>query len=377
MLLIPVKAKRKRLDVEFYTPKQLMQLLSFVVLANNIIFIVFHLGTDFVENRFAIVDMTSQVREQGFASPLFSIYKQINSMLPLLLVFSSKELLNKLMYGERYSLPIWALIPFSVVVLNAVFGGARSSIVHSLTVLIVGSMLFYNYQVPLKSFLKKGILIALFVFFTFSAYSTLVEIQRAKNYGNQVSYLFENPNLAFLNGVMEYSFWHILGYQQRMTDSFLSRPNGLGGDTFGFITNLTFPFSSQFGFGNNLGELLGVEKKRKTLTDDSQYRHITATVYFNLHDDLGYNGTFVAIFLFTFFTQILFRWLINSKLRHIIALALFLFVYSLWRSSWFQHILGTINFLSIFYPYLIYEFLISYIKKNKNIVLRNRPIHVS
>lgn len=361
--IIPVRAKNRKLDMDFYAPKELLKWLTIFLLFVNIINIVFTRGSDLVENRAADVEMAIQIAETGRASLLYSVIAILNSLLTPILIFSGKEIINKIAYGKKYHLPFWAIISFVIVVMNTVTQGSRSAIIHSLITLILGAMLFYNFQAPFRIIAKKGIIIIAIVFSLFAAYATIIAEIRAEKSNHHITYIITNPNLAFLNGFMEYSFWHIWGYQYRIDDSFTEEPEGLRGNTFGFLTNLTFPFASQFGIHNNLGSVLGVEKPQQTRSIKAA-AGITATVYFNLHDDLGYYGTFFAIFIFSLFSQYLFKWVITHRLRHITSLAVFVFVYGLWRYTWFHHLLGNINLVSLFIPYLLFEF-IATIYKNQ------------
>lgn len=361
MMIIPVNAKKTLLKIDFYTPDKLFNWLSVFLLIINIINNVFNKGLNILSNREIETEIGINILKTGTSSISFAIISILNSLLTPLLIISSKYILNKLMYGKNYNLPFYSVIPLTIVVMNTIWGGGRAAISSALITIIVGGMLFYNYQIPLKRLATKGLLFLAISFTLFSAYSSFIAEIRMKNIKGNVRYIFENPKLAFLNGVMEYSFWHIWGYQYRKNDVFTEVPDGLGGNTFGFITNLNIPLSSQIGLNTNIGSLLQIEEVKKAKARGAE--RITATVYFNLYDDLGYKGAFVAIFIFSLFTQFMFYRIVNQQINHIIALALYMFTYGLWQSSWFHHILGTINLLSVFVPYLIYEILIIYYKK--------------
>lgn len=353
--VFPVNAKRKILNIKLEAPQQLFNWLTIILLVVNVLKIILSgFSSDITSNREMEVDVAIQINQTGRSSMLYSLFSIINSLLTPLLIISSKNILKKFMYGSRFNLSIYDIIPFSIILTNTVLGGGRAGIISALIYLIFGAILFYNYQVPLRLFAKKVILFVIILFSLFSLYSTFVADKRAERTGNtNYNYVIKNDNLSFLNGVMEYSFWHVLGFQFRMLDTYSEEPDGLGGNTFGFLTNITLPLASQFGMNNNLGSLLGIEDVKKGAVDQAE--NITATVYFNLYDDLGLYGTFVAILIFTLFTQYLFRWLINGRIRHIIALTFYIFVFGLWRSSWFNHVVGSINFVSLYVPYVLYE----------------------
>ncbi len=354
MKIIPINAKNRKLDIDIYAPKELLKWLVLLLFFINIINIFLTRGADLVENRLASVEMAVQMKEAGTAPLLYSVFAILNSLQIPVLILSGKEITSKLAYGINYRLPFWVALIFITIVINTVTGGGRSAIISSFIILILGAMLFYNFQAPIKLVAIKGIIIIAMGFSIFAAYSTFVAESRSSKSGSQITYLFDNPALTFLNGVMSYSFSHIWGYQFRMNDSFSEEPNGFGGDTFGFLTNLNLPFASQIGINNNLGSVLGVEKIPRQ--EATAYEGITATVYFNLHDDLGYGGTFFAIFFFSIFSQYLFKWVVTHRFRHITSLAVFVFVYGVWRDSWFHHFLGNINLISVFVPYFIFDF---------------------
>lgn len=355
-----VDAKRKLLDINIIAPKQLYNGLVLLLFVVNIIRIsLAGFSADISANREMEVDIAIQINQTGRASLFYSITSIVNSLLTPLMIISARNILSKLMYRGKYNLSFFDVIPFSIIVTNTVIGGGRAGIISAFILLIFGVMLFYNYQVPFRIFAKKAILAVFVILSVFSLYSTYVADQRAERRGRtNYVYVIQNEKLMFLNGVIEYSFWHVLGFQYRMLDTFSDKPDGLEGNTFGFFKNLTLPFASQFGMNNNLGSILGIKDAKKIKVDKAE--NITATVYFNLYDDLGYVGTLIAILIFTFFTQYLFKWLILSKIRHVISLAFYIFVFNLWRSSWFHHVVGSINFVSLYVPYVIYELLVKF-----------------
>lgn len=351
--LLPTKAISKQVGISYEIPTKVFNFFSLLILFATIFKIATN-GFDFVDNRNAEVEEVMQIIQTGKASLGKTISSLIISPLNILIIFSAKDILNKIIYGRKFRLSIYKLLPFLCSILITISGGGRANLFATLILLLLGFGFYYNHQIPIKKLLIKGALWFALVVIPINTYSTFIASERSNAKGYEHLIIIDNENLQFFNGVLEYSYWHVLGYQFRKNDAFPTEPNGIRGNTFGFFKNITFPLSSQFGAKNNLGELFDIEKPQYFhLTDATS---ITATVYFNLYSDLGYTGTLIAIIIFTLFTQILFRKTIRSPIRSIFFLGLYMFVFSLWRTSWFYNVLGNINLISVFVPYFIVWF---------------------
>lgn len=322
-------------------------------------------GFDVVSNREMLVNEAMTIMETGNASFMTSLLSIIQSPTIILVVLSAKDILFKLVYGTKFKLSIYKVLPLISIFLQTISLGGRSTLFHTLILLIMSIILCYNYQKPLKKLILKSCVLFLIVFIPINIYSTFVSSARSEAQGSEKNYIIKNDNLQFLDGLVEYSFWHVLGYQYRRNDAFSEEPNGLRGNTWGFIKNISIPFASQFGAKSNLGAMFGI-------AEPPQYNYtilpgITATIYYNLYSDLGYYGALLAIIIFTVLSQLLFKRFVVRPVDNLFLLGLYIYVYGLWRSSWFSHLVGGINLVGVFMPYIIVWTLMKFNPK-KNII---------
>lgn len=350
--LIRVNVKRDKELIEANIPNKLFNRLSVIIFMVVAYISFFIRGFDVIQNREAGIEQAMVLMTTGKTSISNSILAILTSLLIPLIILSAKDILYKIMYGSRFELSIYKLLPFISACLGTITLGGRAPLFQYVIILGVSTMMYYTYQIPIRDLMLKGIKWFLLLVIPLNLYTTYVAEQRATqlNRGG-TEQIIDNEMFKFLNGVAEYSYWHILGYQYRKADSFPISPNGLSGNTFGFVKNITFPFASQFGLSSNLGNLLEIKKAPQMEKQGAE--SITATVYFNLHSDLGYVGTLIAIALFTFMTQLLFRRIAIFSINDFFMLGFYILIFNLWRTSWFNNLLGQISLVSAFIPYFI------------------------
>ncbi len=135
----------------------------------------------------------------------------------------------------------------------------------------------------------------------------------------------------------------------------------MGEKTFSFILFFNIPFISQLynapiGLASYYGFKLpeAVELGARGL----EWENTTATIFLNVYDDFGYYGTFVAIFVFCFLTEIVFsRFVLADNDNYLISMFPFAIFLYLWTQSIFSHHTVGSWMGTLFYQYLILDIL--------------------
>jgi hypothetical protein len=162
---------------------------------------------------------------------------------------------------------------------------------------------------------------------------------------------------------------HYPGYQLRRVDS-ISPELGWGQTSLSGITMLSIPVVSQLlGTPVSIQNIFNLKSPNIVLStlqlqsSGSLWTNTTATMYFNLYQDFGYWGTFLAIFIFVVITQRIFNNVFIKKRIYFFSILPITLTYYIWSQTIFSHvILG--NWMSGFiYTFLLAD-IISFNKKD-------------
>ncbi|MFT7033687.1 MAG: hypothetical protein ACJA2S_002195 [Cyclobacteriaceae bacterium] len=250
-------------------------------------------------------------------------------------------------------------------ILETIASGGRSAIVSSLSYFFIGIILNHiksRQTVSNFTFIKKIIVLAIVPVLLLSTYINFVAQERTKKQGSS-SVTSELLSKSYLGehfyGVMEYSIFHYLGYQLRMNDS-ATEDLELGQYTFQVITTYNLPIVSQVLRSEiNLATLLDLKKIDNNIANENSKSidlanaGITSTVFYVLYDDFGFYGSLAVIVLFIFFTQNIFNKLLTSDIRGFYSIVLWVFIFDLWKYTWFSHHLNGPIFNSYLYAAVV------------------------
>lgn len=327
-------------------------------------------GFDVVGNRLAGIEEGRRAaaagERGGFLSALIGLFLFLK--MPIL-IYNGFQFYE--MYISRTLRPKFYI--FFVLIgssFEVIAGGGRSGIVTALTYFVIGILINhvkYNTKTSDKYFVKKLVLFLIIPILLLSAYINFISSEREKEIGYEnvtKTYLSQSSVGEKFYGIMEYSLFHILGYQLRMNDTATDELE-FGQYTFQFITKFNLPIASQLLKEEinlaNFFNLKYVDNHIANINAQGLYAAtITATVYFILYDDFGFYGSLVIIFLFTFFTQRVYIGFIKGKINGFYSIIIILFLFDLWKYTWFSHHLNG----TIFNPYLYSALILYIIKKN-------------
>lgn len=358
MLLIPVKAKESEIRINIPTNLMVYKVVCIICCTISLINISSLSSNSFQANRFAGVERSLELIGGAQATIYESISNILMGLLIPLCVLSGKPIINYLTGYDKKKLSLYFLIPTILIVVNTIVGGSRAGIASIILLLILCVLLQYNYQGSKKKIWRRGIVWIISILTLFSIYSTIVSAERSKFTSQDSSATYTiNGLFSPAEGVISYSFFHIQGYQLRKNDRYTKDPE-IFGPSLAIITDFSIPFSSMLGGDKyTFGKLFGIERRKYKYDDTLAAHSITASVYFNLIDDFGYTGTFIAIILFTLYTQLLYKKLFNKSYTSLTSLAWYFFIFKLWQSSYFNHVLSSITIFSIFVPFLLTDLL--------------------
>ena len=366
------KIKKSILNIELKFPKELFNVLSVSFLLVNFIRFFLNRG-NIAEVRMNDVMQAREFELSGESLGVFDLAANLILMLNLPILIFSGYRLAKEYFVNKSKLDYFLLLPFLAEVFRTFSTGGRSGIITSALFWLLGfNLALFSQQLRhgrvLFSLSKYGLIFL----FLFGSYTTYVSTQRARFEGAEagsslyVNYLMEYyPGLKYVSGIFEYAVFHFQGYQYRRLEN---DPPELkyGTQTFSFLLQYKVPIITQMlGYELSLQNLLGL-KKQSTIAstiaseeDKKKDASITATVFLVLRNDFGFRGTIIAIFLFVFFTQLIYeRLFIKKSNKGFFSIFVFVVVYWLWTQTFFNHhIIGSwLN--GYLYPFLIVQIIV-------------------
>ena len=357
--------KDLRIDLKLSVPPSVFTIFSVIFFLSAFINLFFISGFDVASNRQeaiqANLELASTYATYSFSELVFNILGTL--MTPF--TFYGGWKFGNYYFGAVRRIKLIYLLPLFASIFTIIGGGGRAGIVSASIFFILGLLMALfslesDYMRKLRSILSYFLIFV----FLFSIYVNYVSIQRTKSSSRQNIYftsLSSYPVLKPFFGIMEYSVFHIQGYQLRRMDS-MSPELELGRRTFSFFLDFNVPIISQLmGEGFSLKSIFNmkdidvvrsnIEASRRRL----QEPNITATVYFVLYDDFGYYGVFIITFLFVGLTEKLFRALFTRKHSNFWFIIVFVAVYKLWTLTAFSHHLTGPWFNLYFYPVILIE----------------------
>lgn len=329
-------------------------------------------GFNVVENRLsatkALTDASLAGERAGLLNAVFGLFLFLK--MPTLIYNGfqfHKMVINKVEPFKFYVL--FVLIGSS---LEVIASGGRSGIVQALTYFGIGiliSQVKSNSIISDREFIKKIIFFSVLPIILISLYINFVSSAREKEMGytNVTKEYFLKSSIGKnFFGIIEYSIFHIIGYQLRINDT-ATEELEMGQFTFQFITTYNIPLISQISKSEfNLASLLNLKTVNNTLatynSGYNKFNSITASVFFVLYDDFGFEGSLLVIFCFVLITNIIFNRFIQGEILSFYSLFILIFLFDLWKYSWFSHHLNG----SIFNPYF-YSVFILYLLRKLNI----------
>jgi oligosaccharide repeat unit polymerase len=351
-------------------PEKFLKNFGIIILCIGI-FLIFTKGFDVAQNRFESIavgnaDALSGERI-GVVGVIFGLFFMLK--IPLLIYNGTQFYSMIIAKTEKFKYYIFFVLIGSI--LEVISGGGRSGIVSALTFFIIGIVLHHirsTRKISNLIFLKKIAKFALIPVLLLSFYINFVAAERAEK-GGYVSVteeaLSKSSSGKWFSGVMEYSIFHILGYQYRIEDTATDELE-MGQYTFQFITLFNIPVLSQvFKTDLNLANALDlktVNTRLGTLEAEKnglKAHSTTATVFFVLYDDFGLFGSLIVIVIFAVFTSRIYNKLLQRDINGYFSLIVWLFLFDLWKNTWFSHHLNG----SIFNPYLYSAILLYFVNK--------------
>lgn len=369
---IPIK--RKPVKLNLFIPEKIFRIFVIIFFISSIVNL-FQTGFNVAENRRLTNEMVFQMNERG----IIGLITGVISMLGLPFIVYSGWKVGKLYMKKKSKIDYIYFLPLITGFVDTFRSGGRSGIVSTMILFLLGFFLtFFSYNyISYKDRFFPLLKYFVVFFLLFSSYSTFVSISRSSddsvgsNDKTEIVSLFEYsyPNLKIFSGLAEYFVFHYQGYQWRRDDSSSDKLEW-GQNTFAFITNFNIPVLSQLSGQNisikeifNLKDTDPVKLTIKNFEEDKIGASITATVYYVLFQDFGFYGTLIMIFLFVFFSQMIFEKLFQKENRGFFSIIIYLAVYRLWMQTFFHHHLAGAWFNSYLYPILIIELLNLWYKK--------------
>lgn len=226
-------------------------------------------------------------------------------------------------------------MPFLITLIIALTIGGRNPVIMTIKNYLLGMGLCLPFIVN-EAIKRKLIVLVVSSIVFFSLFSTLVANERSivneinvKEYDSSVASSF--------SGIMEYMSAHYWGYQLRRTD--FSKGDNLryGVATFYGLGNISVPFSASLGLNGNLWDLVGIDyDPLETYKSGEVGFYTTSTIYALLVRDFGVEGTYIAIIIIVFITQMIFINLFKRRTLSILSLLPIVIVFSYWASSNFN-----------------------------------------
>ena len=355
---------------------------AFIFFITALVNILFVAGLNVAQNRVENLQEQQEFISSGGGYSIIALIGNIIEMLNIpFTILSGIVVGNHYFYLNKQAKWIYFLTP-TALVLNTVAAGGRSGVVLALTYFFLGIILSLfskkaNYFLRIKSISKYALFLGIF----FILYSTYVNIQRSifgtekQNYQDRWA---PYPILAPLSGVLQYTTDHYWGYQLRRLDTFTEKLEW-GQTTFASFTLFKVPVVSQLtGSDISLQSIFDLKDpnpiKNKLKDNEKQGIGLTATVYFILYDDFGYWGTFIAIILFTIYSERQYVKLFKIRIiRNFWQILPFIVVYKLWTVTYFSHHLSSTWLNSFIYPVLIIDF-VNYLTTTKKYNTQHRKL---
>ncbi len=357
------KVKEVPMKFNFKIDERLLKYLS-IILFSVVLVNWYKSGSDIVSNRMAgsaeMLKNQKMVSQIGVATLLFNIAKSANLVL---LTFTSYKITLAVINNTLKNIKFYYYLPTLTMILGTVISGGRAGVIYALiyfsTGLFIALATMLSGQLKL---LKKMSGVMLMAVVGFSLYSTLINQLRAESTDYDPSYekWKEYPALIPISGIVQYLTDHYPGYQLRKEDS-VTPELEMGEKTFSFILFYNIPFISQLfnapvGLASYYGFKLpeAVELGARGL----EWENTTATIFLNVYDDFGYYGTFVAIFIFCFLTELVFvRFVLAENDHYLLSMFPFAIFLYLWTQSIFSHHTTGSWMGTLFYQYLILDIL--------------------
>jgi len=347
-------------------PENLLKTVGFFILLIGLFLIVSN-GFDVASNRLSDLgvglDAAASGQRTGFLGALFGLFLTLK--LPLLIYNGNQFYSMVITKTEKLKYYIFFVLVGSL--LEVISVGGRSGIVTSCTYFFVGILLIHVRSTKNISnwfFLKKLVLIIIIPLILVSSYINFVAEARINRSGssNVTKKLLSRSYFGEkFSGIMEYSIFHIVGYQYRMKDK-VSDELEMGRYTFQFITTYNLPVVSQIiGSEINLASVLNLKKvdsnlaNIKSKSNNTIHPGITATVFLVLYDDFGFNGSLIVLLFFIILTNRTFNKFLSNDINNFFSIIIWLFIFDLWKMTWFSHHLNG----PIFNPYLYSAILLS------------------
>lgn len=273
------------------------------------------------------------------ASPLDAIFSILTSPIIYFTIFAGIELAKYFTKSSQFNFSkLNIAVPFIITFINALIIGGRNPIAISVKQYLWGMGLGLSAYLITKNVKRKIIRFAFLVLIAFSLFSTAVAIQRQQVFGfSKTEVQGENKIVSAFSGIMDYMSAHYWGYQLRRNDFSKGDDLKYGVCTFYGLGNLYIPFSGFLGIEGNLWKWLGVKySPNEVYTSGVEGFYTTSTIYSLLVRDFGVKGTYFAIILLVFISQLIFTHSLRHEHKTALSLIPIIIVLTYWSSSNFN-----------------------------------------
>jgi hypothetical protein len=337
-----------------------------IVLFNTLLFS----STNVVENREKILQTALETSNTGSVSPTRFLLNMVLAFNTPLLIINGKliaEYFEDFIYNNNHrKFNYYLLLPLLSEILKTFSSGGRAGLFTTFIIIFLGFAIgVFTSDIKSITKISMGLRYAFIFFICFSLYSNFVNSKRSEEVGSSEN-IFEDrwnnfPYLKPFSGIIEYLIDHYPGYQLRRIDSAEPEP-ALGRYSLAGITNPGIPILSQIvGVPLSIQTLFNIKANdvvaasNKSVEENLPWSRTTATVYKNLYDDWGYKGTFFAIALLTYLTQVVFNRVFKNP--HISITSFFLLYLStlFWSITIFSHVIVQNWFINTFYAFFVFD----------------------
>jgi oligosaccharide repeat unit polymerase len=355
----------------WYMSSRLLKVIGYAILFIGIYSILVG-GFNVVENRLSATNLLTNAALAGERAGLLNAVFGLFLFLKMPILIYNGIQFHKMVFRKVEPFKFYILFVLVGSSLEIIAGGGRSGIVQALTYFGIGiliSQVKSNSIISDREFIRKMVIFSVLPIILLSLYINFVSSSREKEMGytNATKEYFLKSSVGEnLFGIMEYSIFHILGYQLRINDT-ATEELEMGQFTFQFITTYNIPVVSQILKSEiNLASLLNLKTVNTSLAtynaESNKSHSITASVFFVLYDDFGFEGSLGVIICFVLITNIIFNRFIQGEILSFYSLFILIFLFDLWKYSWFSHHLNG----AIFNPYF-YSVFILYVLRKLNI----------